>query len=151
MFSIKPTPQIKILPEQQHKAGQQVIEVPMTCWERQKVRRRLKAPDGTELLLALPTGTVLQPGTLLDVRENRVYQVVAALEEVLVYHPSSIQEAMRFAHFIGNQHRDIDFSENGVLVLAEVGLQVRLEKLGFQVTLEHRPYHARPISEYAHV
>ncbi|GEM45002.1 urease accessory protein UreE [Deinococcus cellulosilyticus] len=149
MFNLKTTPQIRELPPQDT-TGLQMTEIPMTCWDRQKVRRRLKAPDGVELLLALPTGTVLQPGTVLDIQKGRAYQVVAALEEVLVYQPENLTEAMKFAHFIGNQHRDIDFTPEGILVLSDVGLEARLKKLGFQVFADHRPYSARPISEYAH-
>lgn len=149
MFNLKTPAQIRTLPPHDT-TDLQVTEVPMTCWERQKVRRRLKAPDGTELILALPTGTILQPGTVLDIQNGRAYRVAAALEEVLVYHPASLAEAMKFAHYIGNQHRDIDFTPEGILVLSDVGLEARLKKLGFAVTKEHRSYSARPISEYAH-
>ncbi|PIQ24795.1 urease accessory protein UreE [bacterium (Candidatus Blackallbacteria) CG17_big_fil_post_rev_8_21_14_2_50_48_46] len=151
MFLRKTQPPIKELPPQTKAEAELVVEIPLLCWERQKVRRRLIAPDGEELLLALPTGTQLHPGTLLARRENRAYTVIAAPEAVLVYCPPDWQAALRFGHFIGNQHRDLEIKGCEVLVLDDPSLRERLEKLGFAVEPALRPYHGRPLSEYAHV
>ena len=40
----------------------ETIRLPMIALDRTRVRRRVLAPDGVELALALPTGTRLWPG-----------------------------------------------------------------------------------------
>ncbi|MHA0043795.1 urease accessory protein UreE [Deinococcus sp. PEB2-63] len=88
------------------KVAGEVVPVPMTATHR-RVRRRLRAPDGVELLLALPTGTVLTPGSLLEVRGGVSYVVGAAPEDVAVIRPSDMPEAAALGHAVGNLHRDL--------------------------------------------
>ena len=61
-----------------------IVELYMTSHERQRVRRRVVAPDGINLALELPTGTMLQVGQVLHKTQNCIYIVQAATEEVLV-------------------------------------------------------------------
>ncbi|GGN46995.1 metal ABC transporter permease [Deinococcus daejeonensis] len=89
------------------KVAGEVVTVPMTAIHRRRVRRRLRAPDGVELLLALPTGTVLTPGTLLEVRGGVSYVVGAAPEDVAVIRPSDMPEAAALGHAVGNLRRDL--------------------------------------------
>ncbi|MEM6430175.1 MAG: hypothetical protein AAF708_13110, partial [Deinococcota bacterium] len=59
MIRINHLPHIHVQP--QHN----VVELPMTSHDRQRVRRRIVAEDGTELALELPTGTTLHVGQVL--------------------------------------------------------------------------------------
>ncbi len=58
--------------------GEEVIELPMAAEDRRRVRRRIRAPDGMEFALSLPTGTKLLPGQVLHRATGRVYVVAAA-------------------------------------------------------------------------
>ena len=122
-----------------------VIHVPMTALDRRRVRRRLHAPDGVELLLALPTGTVLTPGTVLEVRGEVAYVVAAAPEDVAEVRPRTLAEAAAVAHAIGNLHRDFVAAESGIfLALWDAPLELLLARLGVPFTRAQRPFHGRP-------
>ncbi|GAA5500906.1 urease accessory protein UreE [Deinococcus xinjiangensis] len=131
-------------PAQAQASAGHLIEVPLTAVDRRRVRRRLTAPDGAELLLALPTGTVLMPGSVLETRDGLSYVVAAAPEDVAVISPRSISEAARVAHAVGNLHRDF-IEDNGVfLVLWDAPIELLLTRLGVHFERETRPFHGRP-------
>lgn len=125
-----------------------IIPVPMTALDRRRVRRRLIAPDGTELLLAFPTGTHLAPGTLLERRGDTAYVVSAAPEEVAVIRPVGTAQAVKVAHAIGNLHRDLieDLVEDAdaYLALWDAPLELLLTRLGVPFAREWRPFLGRP-------
>ncbi|THF87061.1 urease accessory protein UreE [Deinococcus sp. KSM4-11] len=129
----------------QRPEGRQVA-VFMTAVDRRRVRRRLHAPDGVEVRLALPTGTVLTPGTVLAVQDGVSYVVEAAPEDVAVLRPRSMTEAVAVAHAVGNLHRDfIPADEAGVfLALWDAPLELLLTRQGVPFTREERPFHGRP-------
>jgi urease accessory protein len=129
--------------------GLEQIPVMMTAEERRKVRKRLLFPDGVEIGLALPTGTVLTPGTVLY-KTSKAYVVEAALEHVLVIQPKNLTEVAKVAHFVGNLHRDIDMQDEAILVLYEPALEIRLQKLGYSVAQDQRPFMGRPTGGDAH-
>ena len=127
-----------------------VVVVPMTAVDRRRVRRRLRAPDGEELLLALPTGTVLTPGSVLEMRGGVSYVVGAAPEDVAAIRPRDLPEAAAVAHAVGTLHRDFVASdEDGVfLALWDAPLELLLSRLGVPFTREERPFHGRPAWEH---
>jgi len=125
-----------------------VIEVPMTALDRRRVRRRLTAPDGTELRLAFPTGTYLSPGSVLDSVNGMTYVVAAAAEEVAAVIPRSMGEAARVAHAIGNLHRDFVEDGEAFLALWDAPIELLLTRLGVPFTRERRPFLGRPAWEH---
>lgn len=126
-----------------------VIPVPMTAVDRRRVRRRLKAPDGAELKLAFPTGTVLLPGSVLEVQGGLTYVVQAAPEDVAVVRPRTLAEAARAAHAVGNLHRDfVEEAEDTFLVLWDAPTELLLTRLGVPFTRDQRPFHGRPSWEH---
>lgn len=120
----------------------------MTAADRRRVRRRLTAPDGVELRLAFPTGTVLLPGSVLDTVDGVAYVVTAAPEDVAAVSPRSLAEAARVAHAVGNLHRD--FVEDGsvFLVLWDAPIELLLTRLGVPFVREARAFHGRPSWEH---
>ena len=140
---------IETLPEQNAK-DLQIIPVVMNAEERRKVRRRVTFLDGVEIGLALPTGTVLIPGTIVYKTSAKAYIVEAALERVLVVRPKGLVESAKIAHFIGNLHRDIDMQADELVVLYEPALEIRLQKLGYTVSRDDRVFMGRPTGSDAH-
>ena len=116
----------------------------MTALDRRRVRRRLIAPDGTELLLAFPTGTYLAPGTLLERRNDTAYVVSAAPEDVAVIYPDNLVQAVKVAHAVGNLHRDLVEDGHAYLALWDGPLELLLTRLGVAFTRESRPFLGRP-------
>ncbi|WP_425146090.1 urease accessory protein UreE [Deinococcus sp.] len=128
-----------------------LVHVPMTALDRRRVRRRLMAPDGTELHLAFPTGTYLAPGSVLEVRGNVTYVVRAAPEDVAVIRPGSMAQAARVAHAVGNLHRDfVECVEDGeeFLALWDAPLELLLTRLGVPFNRECRPFLGRSSWEH---
>jgi urease accessory protein len=130
--------------------GGRVIELPMTAEDRRRVRRRIQAPDGTEFALCLPTGTRLMPGQVLHSEHERRYVVVAAAEDVIVIHPRDKTEAAKVGHLVGNLHRDIDCVEGVVTVLWDEPLHDRLDREGFVLERDRRPFLGNPTSGHSH-
>lgn len=124
------------------------VPVPLTAADRRRVRRRLRAPDGAELLLAYPTGTVLTTGRVLEERGGVSYVVAAAPEEVAVITPRTLGEAARVAHAIGNLHRDLVEDGPVFLALWDAPLELLLTRLGVPFTRETRPFLGRPSWEH---
>ena len=130
--------------------GGRVIELPMTAEDRRRVRRRIQAPDGAEFALCLPTGTRLMPGQVLHSENERRYIVVAAAEDVIVIHPRDKTEAAKVGHLVGNLHRDIDCVEGVVTVLWDEPLHDRLDREGFVLERDRRPFLGNPTSGHSH-
>ncbi len=143
---------IETLPEafRPPKPGFKTVRLAMTSEDRSRVRRRLVAPDGRELALALPTGTKLWPGQILHQEEDRVYVVEAAPEQVLVIQPRTLREAAEAGHLIGNMHRDIDLEGEGVAVLYDEVLEDRLRRAGMTVERDERPFHGNVSGGHTH-
>ncbi len=131
----------------------EVIEVPMDFVERGKVRRKLKVKD-LELLLSLPTGTALKPGTILHFDPSRklVIKVVGKEEDVLVIYPETFEETVKVAHLLGNFHQpiDIDHAKNAIVVLFDPTLLERIEKLGVCVKREKRIFEGMLLGGHHH-
>lgn len=130
--------------------GFQVIRLPMTSTDRTRVRRRVKASDGREIALALPTGTKLWPGQVLHCDADRVYVVEAEPEEVLVIRPRDMTEAAMAGHLVGNMHRDIDLEGDGIAVLYDEILEARLIRAGLTCELQRRPFHGNADAGHSH-
>lgn len=127
------------------------IELPMDALDRRRVRRRLTAPDGCVLELALPTGSVLAVGAVLHADDARAYVVTAAAESTLVVRPRDLAEAARAGHLVGNLHRDLDVLDDGTLIaLYDAPLETRLRASGLRVTREERPFGGRAPGDHAH-
>jgi urease accessory protein len=125
--------------------------LPMSAHDRRRARRRLRAADGCEFELALPTGTSLPVGLVLHVSERCAYVITAAPEVTLVVRPRDLREAALVGHTIGNLHRDIEVtSEGSVIALHDEPLRARLEAAGFAVHVETRPFHGGAPGEHRH-
>ncbi|HEX6465367.1 MAG TPA: hypothetical protein VFZ98_12970 [Vicinamibacterales bacterium] len=126
------------------------IEVPMTAYDRRRVRRLVEAPDGERFPLDLPTGTVLHPGQILHRNGERTYVVAAAPEDVLVIDPRDLADAARVGHLIGNLHRDIEITGAEIVALADQALADRLRRAGVPFRPDRRAFQGRAPGEHAH-
>lgn len=141
---------IRELPRSERPAAGDIVQLPMTAHDRRRVRRFVDAPDGARLALELATGTVLLPGQVLYQVGARAYVVSAALEEVLVVRPRTLEEAAQMGHLIGNLHRDIETMDGAIIALADSTLADRLRRAGVPFVAEQRPFHGRAPGEHAH-
>jgi urease accessory protein len=104
--------------------------VVMTSEERRWGRRRIKTSLGREVALALPTGAVLHPGTIIVVEENWYLQVEAAKEAVLAVRPHDRDAAVRLAFEVGNHHFPLALDKGDLLVPDDIAMVQLLNRLG---------------------
>jgi urease accessory protein len=106
----------------------------LTAEERRWGRRRVKTARGRELALALPTGSVLDPGAVLHVDHDWYVVVEAAAEPVLVVTPRSRDEAVRVAFEVGNRHFTIAVDGDRLLIPDDAAMEQLLTRLGTAFT-----------------
>lgn len=130
--------------------GLETVPIPLTAADRRRVRRLLTAPDGQAFYLALPTGTVLRPGTVLWAGGGRAYMVTAAEEDLLRVRPRTLREAAQVGHLLGNLHRDMVAEGRFIYALWDEGLYHRLRQKGFAVERVQGPFVGNAPGEHAH-
>jgi urease accessory protein len=101
----------------------------LTAEERRWGRRRVTTERGRELALALPTGSVLEPGKILHVARDFYVVIEAAREPVLAVSPRSHDEALRVAFEVGNRHFTLAVDGDRLLVPDDPAMEQLLGRL----------------------
>jgi len=117
-----------IAPEQL--AGREPDPVVVTWEQRRWTRGRLTTTGGRELGIALETGTVLQPGSILCVEQDWYAVVEAAEEPTLAVTPSDSTEALTVAYEVGSRHFPLAIEGGDLLVPDDPAMVQLLERLG---------------------
>lgn len=102
----------------------------LTAEERRWGRRRVKTEGGRELLLALPTGSMLEPGAVLHVGPGFYVTVESATEPVLAVTPASHEEALRVAFEVGNRHFTFALDGDRLLLPDDPAMEHLVTRLG---------------------
>jgi len=109
----------------------------LTAEERRWGRRRVKTAAGRQLVLALPTGSVLTPGHILYMGPDWYVEVEAAAEPVLVITPRSRDEAVRVAFEVGNRHFTLAIDGDRLLVPDDTAMEQLLRRLDVPWKRDH--------------
>ena len=102
----------------------------LTWEERRWTRRRVVTSSGREVALALPTGSVLQPGDVVAVEAHWYLQIEAQPEPVLAVTPRNREEAIRVAFDVGNRHFPLAIDGADLLVPDDTAMEQLLVRLG---------------------
>src|SRR5688572_13894252 len=102
----------------------------LTAEERRWGRRRVKTEKGRELVLALPTGTVLEAGHVLYVGADYYVVIDAAIEAVLSVAPRDRDEMVRVAFEVGNRHFTVAIDGDRLLVPDDIAMEQLLSRIG---------------------
>ena len=102
----------------------------LTWEERRWTRKRAVTTAGREVALALPTGTVLEPGDVLAVEEGWYLAVEARPEPVLVLFPESYEAAVRIAFDVGNRHFSMGADGDTLVVPDDTAMEDLVRRLG---------------------
>jgi urease accessory protein len=111
-------------------AGKERDTLVMTSEERRWGRRHVNTSSGRTIALALPTGTVLDPGTIVVVEDTWYLQVEAANEAVLAVRPHDRDAAVRLAFEVGNHHFPLALDKGDLLVPDDIAMVKLLNRLG---------------------
>lgn len=114
-------------------AGREQDALVLTWEERRWGRRRAVTRKGREVALALPTGSVMTPGSVLAVEADWYLVVEPAPEPVLAVIPRDQTEAIRVAFEVGNRHFSLAFDDGSprvLLVPEDPAMEQLLSRLG---------------------
>jgi urease accessory protein len=106
----------------------------LTAEERRWGRRRVTTEKGRELVLALPTGSVLEPEHVLYVDTDYYVVITAATEAVLSVAPRDRNEMVRVAFEVGNRHFTVSIDGDRLLVPDDIAMEQLLTRLGVSWT-----------------
>lgn len=120
----------------------------LTWEERRWTRKKTVTTAGREIALALPTGTVLEPGDVLAVEEDWYLVVEARPEPVLALFPESYEAAVRIAFDVGNRHFSLGGDVDTLLVPDDTAMEDLVRRLG--VRWERREVVYAPIHSSVH-
>jgi len=111
-------------------AGREPDPVVVTWEQRRWARGRLTTAGGRELGIALETGAVLQPGSILCIEQDWYAVVEAAEEPTLAITPSNSTEALKVAYEVGNRHFPLAMQAGKLLVPDDPAMVQLVERLG---------------------
>ena len=129
-------------------AGRARDTLSLTWEERRWTRKKTVTTGGREIALALPTGTVLEPGDVLAVEEDWYLVVEARPEPVLALFPESYEAAVRIAFDVGNRHFSLGGDGDTLLVPDDTAMEDLVRRLG--VRWERREVVYAPIDAPIH-
>src|SRR5579883_1424131 len=114
---------ISNLPENKKPSGP-IEHLELSFDDRCKSRRRSVTDKGTELVLSLERGTILEEGTLVYDSTERSIVVKSKAEQVFVVKPKDAVQLGKLAHNLGNWHRSLQVCEDGS-VLCQIDQPLR--------------------------
>jgi urease accessory protein len=120
----------------------------LTWEERRWTRKKTVTSAGREIALALPTGTVLEPGDVLAVEPEWYLVVEARPEPVLALFPESYEAAVRIAFDVGNRHFSLGAEGDVLLVPDDTAMESLVTRLG--VRWERREVVYSPLDHGGH-
>jgi len=123
--------------------GKEADEVVLTWEQRRWTRGRLTTSSGREIAIALETGSVLQPGSILCVEPSWYATIEAAKEQTLAISPPNHNAALRVAFEVGNRHFPLAIDGADLLVPDDPAMVQLLTRLG--VRWQRRTAVFRPI------
>jgi urease accessory protein len=122
------TPRMHLLPGDLRDKERDTLR--LTWEERRWTRKRVTTTRGREVGLALPTGTVLQPGTIVAAESDWYLAIEARPEPVLAVTPRDYAEAVRIAFDVGNRHCALALDGECLLVPDDSAMEQLLSRLG---------------------
>ncbi len=108
--------------------------------QREKCRLRGRLESGEEVAIFTPRGTVLRDGDLLKGEDDRVVEVVAALEPTYAVSCDSAEMLARCAFHLGNRHTQVQIAAGLLRIRADPVLRAMVEGLGASVGEEAAPF-----------
>lgn len=101
------------------------------AWEERRwTRKRVTTTAGREVALALPTGSVLEPGEILTVEDDWYLAVEGRPEPVLMIFPRSREDALRIAFDVGNRHVTLAIDGDALVVPDEPAMRQLVARVG---------------------
>ena len=121
--------------------GQASQPLPLSHEQRRRSRYRIRFNENIELGWALPTGSSLEPGDYLQDERGELFEVQAAVEQVLSATTDDPRLLARAAWHLGNRHVQIEVGDGVIRLQPDSVLASMLVGLGLQVSEVRAPFH----------
>ncbi|HMK75628.1 MAG TPA: Urease accessory protein UreE [Thermodesulfobacteriota bacterium] len=108
--------------------------------ERRRTRQRLTTKKGTEIALALSTGTILTDGDILYMDDRCYIAVEAAKEDVIVIYPEDVEEGAVIAYELGNRHLPVSIGKENIVTLQNPQMEEFLRKTAIRHQLQKESF-----------
>ena len=108
--------------------------------ERRKTRQRLTTKKGTEIALALSTGTILTDGDILYMDDRCYIAVEAAKEDVIVIYPEDVEEGAVIAYELGNRHLPVSIGKENIVTVQNPQMEEFLRKTAIRHQLQKESF-----------
>lgn len=108
--------------------------------ERRKPRQRLTTKKGSEIALALPTGTILKDGDILYLDDRCYVTVEEAKEDVIVISPEDLEEGAAIAYEIGNRHLPVSIGKENIVTPQNPQMEEFLKKTAIRYQLRKESF-----------
>ena len=101
------------------------------AWEQRRwARGRFATAKGRKIGIALPTGSLLAPDTILWIGPDWYLKMEAAPESVIEIVPRDYAQAVQVAFEVGNRHFPLALRENKFLVPDDKAMTRLMDRLG---------------------
>lgn len=100
-------------------------------------RKRLVSDDGTAVLVDLPETTSLNTGDALECVDGQLFEVVAAMEDLLEVTGSDL---VRIAWHVGNRHTPCQIEPTRLLIQRDPVLADMLQRIGATLSEVVEPF-----------
>ncbi len=125
-------------------------KITLTFLQREKSRLKATLPDGEDIGLFLPRGTVLKEGDVLTNEDGDFLEVKAADEKVSTVTADDAFQLARIAYHLGNRHVPLQLSPGWLRYAHDHVLDEMVELLGGKVLVEDKPLHPESGAYGAH-
>lgn len=117
------------------------LTLSLTAEERRRSRYKFVTPEGLNINLQLPRGTILYNQDLLrSEQDGCLVRIVAQPEPVYVINANTSLELLRAAYHLGNRHVPVEITETDLRLAPDPVLKRLLEQLGLQVEEAYQPF-----------
>ena len=110
--------------------GKQRDSLILSSEQRRWVRGRFTTTSGREIALALPTGTTLEPDSIVWVGSDWYLAIEAAPESVLAIVPADSRASVRIAFEVGNRHFPLAMDGDVLLVPDDTAMVQLMDRIG---------------------
>lgn len=140
------------------KAGQVPFDIVTLQSDERRIRRKLLTlVHGDEVMVDLPQTVTLDHGSLLELEDGRLVEVIAAEELLYEVTAPDAGHLLRLAWHIGNRHTPAQLEPDRILIKRDHVLKTMLEGLGATVANisepfapEHGAYHSHNHGDAGH-
>ncbi len=127
------------------------FDLALTAEQRSRSRQSITLPDGTQVYLKLPRGTVLNENDLLKSENtNDMTRIIAQSEPVITIITDNPLNLIRAAYHLGNRHIPVEVTSDYLRISPDPVLQSMLIYLGLNIKTEVAPFYPELGAYHSH-